>query len=787
MSEDRRPMWEELKERKVVRVGATYAVVAWGVVLGGAELTQILHLPDWVPQLILVLAVLGFPVALVLAWALEVTPDGVRRTDPLVEASGQGRSRLPVLAGVTLAMASVALVMFLVVDGPDPGDGLRDGLDEQRIVVLPFRAEVPPELEHLGGGISELLNIRFAGTRAALQPADPVATAILYEEALSVDPSTAGESVARALGAAMVLSGSVVAGPDGLTLSGTLRDVTTGTRLAAGPVRGPADSTSVMVDRLASEILGVTIGEEDDRLEELTSADPEAVDAYLRGWQEFRSGRLREAFDQFGQAVAIDSTFALASMRMADAANNLSDADEDGALARAWRHRDRLPERDRLYVEARLGPNHPDPSTDREMRRAFRELLEVAPTRANAWYFLAEYALHRPDSRASPERAGESLDRALALEPDNILVLSHQQIVTARLDDAPGYLEATRRLAEIDTTAARQTVYRWVTSVLADDTTRALALYDSLDVPSPTTPWLFMDTPVLLVCEWQAPAIASYLDRLYSETASATEGEVSYHRPFYGFQALGRPDRAREILAELEGVTEEPRAIMRLLGVLYGPLPDSMGAAGADMVEERLAGVGDPAWSAVDVQHRTALELWRIAQGALTHVDHAVAGYWESGADLPDALRRTVELQGLLLEGLALLRRGDADAAGTALDRADALLLEGPPLQPLGGPRGLRTDVYDALVLATAEAYEALGDEEKALAVLERESSFISGHWPFAPRFARDRGRLAALTGDTARAIREYQHYVRMRAAPEPALEAELAEVRASLQALGGR
>lgn len=83
MSEDPRSMWAELKGRKVVRVAVTYAVVAWGVVLVGAELTGILQLPIWVPQLVLVVAVLGFPVALVLAWAFEVTPHGVRRAEPI--------------------------------------------------------------------------------------------------------------------------------------------------------------------------------------------------------------------------------------------------------------------------------------------------------------------------------------------------------------------------------------------------------------------------------------------------------------------------------------------------------------------------------------------------------------------------------------------------------------------------------------------------------------------------------------------------------------------------------
>ena len=71
--------------------------------------------------------------------------------------------------------------------------------------------------------------------------------------------------------------------------------------------------------------------------------------------------------------------------------------------------------------------------------------------------------------------------------------------------------------------------------------------------------------------------------------------------------------------------------------------------------------------------------------------------------------------------------------------------------------------------------------------MLERESNFSNTRRPFGARFARERGRLVALTGDTDRAIREYRFYVYLRTNPEPALEAEVAEVRAALAILETR
>ena len=72
----------ELKRRRVYRVAVVYAVVAF-VIWQAAEIAVPgLNLPDWVLTLVILLTVLGFPIALVLAWALEITPEGVRRTEP---------------------------------------------------------------------------------------------------------------------------------------------------------------------------------------------------------------------------------------------------------------------------------------------------------------------------------------------------------------------------------------------------------------------------------------------------------------------------------------------------------------------------------------------------------------------------------------------------------------------------------------------------------------------------------------------------------------------------------
>ena len=76
-----RNFFGELKRRKVYRVAVAYAVVAWLVVQIATQTFPFLEVPNWAVRLVIVLIVLGFPVALVLAWAFDITPQGIKRTD----------------------------------------------------------------------------------------------------------------------------------------------------------------------------------------------------------------------------------------------------------------------------------------------------------------------------------------------------------------------------------------------------------------------------------------------------------------------------------------------------------------------------------------------------------------------------------------------------------------------------------------------------------------------------------------------------------------------------------
>jgi eukaryotic-like serine/threonine-protein kinase len=783
MSEEPAPsLWSELKERKVIRVAIAYTAIGWAVVVGGSELSQILELPTWVPKLILTLVVLGLPVALVLAWAFELTPEGMRRADPLPSPSGGRPSRKPFFAGVAVGISAISLLAFLMSEDAVDGGGVGASsigvvADADLVAILPFRYSGPTELDYLGDGVFQLLASRFTG-EIGPRATDPTATVAVWDQASAVDPTTAAMTVAARLGAGSVLTGGVVAGPGGLTLTASLRDAATDAELAAASAQGPADSLAAVVERLAGRILSLSIGEYSESLEQLTSADPGALREYLRGQVEFRSGRWIDARDHFERAVEADSTFALAAIWAADSGNNIPGAAFQPYLELAWRHQERLSERDRVYLRARLGPGHPGPDTREERRRAYEAAARITPDRANVWYWLGESTLHAPRGPEDVDRALQYFRRAVELDPRNPNALLHLMLPHQLRGDLEGAIDALERIATLDTSRVAQLSPRYWRALSERDSTRAVMLYDSLHLEDG---FFFFgvpfDAPALLVGEWQVDAILGGLEQRRSRlTPSDPFAMSTYFNLYYSYQDLGLAESANGALTEFERATGNRYDRMRVFDALYGALPESVGRAAAERLEGEIDAVSEEEWTPVWAGQLAAVEMWRVLHDDLSRVSETTRRIRAAGAGRPPATSAAMEGLALLLEAMAQVRSDDP-AARETIEAFDELFLRGPTYG---------VELYDAMVLATSEVYERTGDPATALRVLERESNFNNFRWPYGARFARERGRLASIIGDTARAMREYEYYTILRSRADVTFQDEVQEVRAELEALRG-
>src|SRR5205085_6388926 len=148
---DPKKLFIELKRRNVYKVAVAYAVVGWLVIQIATSTFPVLDIPNWVTKFVIAIVLLGFPIALVLAWAFEMTPEGVKRTEDVGpdEKIPQWSARKFAALIVTVALLAAGLLVFKLVGtarwavrSDDNNGGNRSAASlpvaEKSIAVLPF-------------------------------------------------------------------------------------------------------------------------------------------------------------------------------------------------------------------------------------------------------------------------------------------------------------------------------------------------------------------------------------------------------------------------------------------------------------------------------------------------------------------------------------------------------------------------------------------------------------------------------------------------------------------------
>src|SRR4051794_14303024 len=139
-----RNFFGELKRRNVYKVAVAYAVVGWLIMQVAATIVPALHLPESLTTAVVVVTLLGFPVALVIAWAFEMTPEGMKRTENVSshETLPQWSRRKFIVVFASLALVAAALLgwQFLRTKpaAATSGSSLAANVPRKSIAVLPF-------------------------------------------------------------------------------------------------------------------------------------------------------------------------------------------------------------------------------------------------------------------------------------------------------------------------------------------------------------------------------------------------------------------------------------------------------------------------------------------------------------------------------------------------------------------------------------------------------------------------------------------------------------------------
>jgi TolB-like protein/Tfp pilus assembly protein PilF len=455
----------ELKRRNVIRVAVFYGAAGWLILQIGDVVLDIVGAPDGSLRLVATILALGFPFAMILAWAFEITPEGIKR-EHQVDRSNDALSR----AGRKLDVATIALLLLAIVlfawvnfrapATPVPGVAEQtapataqvfDGPRDLSIAVLPFvNMSTDPENEYFSDGLSEeLLNVlaRIEDFHVAGR------TSSFAFKGQNHDLRAIGER----LSVANILEGSVRKQGDRIRVTAQLIDARNGFHLWSDTYDRRLDDVFAIQDEIATEVVKALrqtlLAADEIVIAQTAKGDVEAYNFYLRGQYHVRlrtRAGLERALEEFQQAIVIDPDYAppYAGIAMVYALldnYNYRSLSETEQLA--YRALDRAlaldPQSDEAWAVRGLLLGQGAGALQRraEAREALERAVEINPNNALAQLWLAVTKF--PDSEA----VRASLQRAYELDPLSPVIIYRQAMEAlqrrdqARLDRYLGELE----------------------------------------------------------------------------------------------------------------------------------------------------------------------------------------------------------------------------------------------------------------------------------------------------------------------------------------------------------
>jgi TolB-like protein len=309
----------ELKRRNVYKVAIAYAVVAWLLMQIATQVFPFLEIPNWAIRLVIMLIVIGFPIALVIAWAFEMTPEGLKRTesaDELPKKSARNRAWIYVV--IIAGVISVSLFFFGRYTATSKQRGLTE-LPAKSIAVLPFEnLSGNPENAYFTDGIQEEILMRLAKI-ADLKVVSRTST-VRYKRS----PDNLRE-VATQLGVENVLEGSVQRTADRVHINVQLIKAASDAHLWAEAYdRKLTDIFAVeseIAKTIAETLQAKLTGSERNAIAEQPTQNTEAHQLCLKGqffWNKRTGQDLKIALDYFQKAIAADPEYATAYAGVAD-------------------------------------------------------------------------------------------------------------------------------------------------------------------------------------------------------------------------------------------------------------------------------------------------------------------------------------------------------------------------------------------------------------------------------------------------------------------------------------
>jgi len=326
----------ELKRRNVYKVGVAYAIVAWLLMQVASQIFPFFEIPNWVVRLIILLLVIGFPIALIIAWAFEVTSEGIKRTETADAAglrSHGGAWIYVVLIGAALSVGLFFVGRYTAGNATRQVSEVTTAIPEKSIAVLPLINESgDPKDEYFSDGLSEELIAALAqisGLKVIGR-----SSSFRFKERHE-DPKAIGQK----LGVSTLLEGTVRKQDDRVRIVAELVNAGDGIALWTRTFdRELRDIFSLQqeIARAVAESLKVTLLGSNEKSAQMASNSVQAHNAYLQAHFHFQRRNLedyRKAITYFDQAIQLDPNYALAYAERAEVWTMIGDLAGERATA----------------------------------------------------------------------------------------------------------------------------------------------------------------------------------------------------------------------------------------------------------------------------------------------------------------------------------------------------------------------------------------------------------------------------------------------------------------------
>lgn len=350
-----RDVLSELFRRRIFRSAGAYFVVAWLVIQASDIILPVFDTPEWVLRSIIILLIIGFPLAMLLTWSVNLSPDGLIKTEDSRYSENTGRWLKFAVVGIATLISGLVLwnIRATVFEPPPTTRVSRSAIKSQPVIaVAELTKRVGDEsIDWLGQGISNLVRDSLADSRQTIV----YSLAALQSLSADVDADTTLVEVAKRAGVDYLIVGDYMSTTAGIVISVHIEDLGNGTiipgeRIETDSIEGAIARTAQLVTRLKRSLNLPYVEQVGFLAADFAAENLQAYELYISGLEYFAKHDYDNASKLLQAAVDETPQFAMAKYRLAQILE-ATGKNKDAFQLLNTIQTESLTERERLYVE----------------------------------------------------------------------------------------------------------------------------------------------------------------------------------------------------------------------------------------------------------------------------------------------------------------------------------------------------------------------------------------------------------------------------------------------------